>query len=399
MSHSKFSKRLDKIERSSLESSDLARLWLVRVRNFKNAADYAEWFSDPAKSAPAVAVFERQVLNVLRRAGKTRWSPSRFEMLYNTILSLHLFAEVNHECAQGCDQLLERLRNLAGEAREIFSKLRGKGNAAGFEHEGLRDRYLWAAPGLWDYLAFDWYKIEVACGVVESRRKVGGKAKGHFLQQLKEALDKGVLEEGQMVLLPTIPFPELRAVPVVNGDWVNWFFITLALYGAGLKTGGGKPSAAEAKKQRDEAAEALTRSGVETKEIGGTLYVRLSDYVHQTDNLNHRICTKGITLASLLSWCDGSGNQAGDTETNCSAMSGGTGLTGAIADSPPASTVTCLARKMSPELAPRAQKWAEGLRNLVTDVNALSCFVGDCERAHFGGRSVLFEDVAPSWSC
>jgi hypothetical protein len=198
-------------------------------------------------------------------------------------------------------------------------------------------------------------------------------------------------------LLPTIPIAELREVPLVDGEWIDVFFVALAQYGAGLKSRGNKPSSAAAKKLWDEVAGALEKFGAETSQIGGRPHIRFSDYLAEPDHPDYEIRTNCITLNSLLGWCDASGTRAGDTETNNSGTQHRAGVTGGVADAPPpppASTVTCLARKISPELAVRAQEWAEHLNSLVAAANELTRLVGDCEHTHFGGRSALFREVA-----
>ncbi len=396
--HSRLSQRLDKIERSLLSTDNPSQLWLRRALSFKSAADYAAWFSDPAKSATAVAIFERQVLNVMNSASRRgRWSQSKLQFLRGIVLSLRVFVELNLECAQGCDQLYKRLRDLADEAGEIFPELCGKDRPAHFNSETpwLVD-YILAMPGLAHHFAVDWFWIERICEIGEKKVRAGDNP-GGLLQQLKSALGEGILEEGQMVLFLTIPIPELREVPLVDGEWIDVFFIALARYGARLKPRGGKPSPAEAKELWEEALGALDKSRAETKLIGGRPHIRLSDYASQPDPLDYEICVDCITLNSLLGWCDAAGARARGAETNNSATQPGTGLTDGAADAPPAppaSAVTCLARKMSPEPASRAQEWAERLKSLVSDLNELSGLAGDCGRTHFGGRSALFPEVA-----
>ncbi len=97
-----------------------------------------------------------------------------------------------------------------------------------------------------------------------------------------------------------------------------------------------------------------------------------------------------MTLASVLNWCDAA-SRAGNTETNNSTIQGGTSPAGST-DAP--SAVTCLARRVSPELMSKAQNWVERLKSLVTEVNDITSLVGDCEQRHFGGQSALFPDVA-----
>jgi hypothetical protein len=170
-SHFKFSQTLDKIERS-LSARDLSQLWLGRALRFRNVADYSAWFTDAPESAAGIAVFERQVLNVMRSRRKSRWSESSFQLLHDIVFSLRIFFELNVECAQGCDQLDERLRAIADEAGEIFPKLRGKDRPAYFD-----DKPPWffddaeAMPGLAHHFAFDWYAIEAICEVKKFQGK------------------------------------------------------------------------------------------------------------------------------------------------------------------------------------------------------------------------------------
>jgi hypothetical protein len=250
-----------------------------------------------------------------------------------------------------------------------------------------------ALPLLTRHFAIDWQAFEIICEVDERNRKQGDEPKARLFQRLKDAFEDGILEEGQMAFLPTSPIPELREVPLVDGEWINVFFIALARYGARLEARGGKPSSAEAKELWDEALGGLDKFG-EIKQIRGKPHIRFSDYVGQPDHPNGEGCAKGITLASLLGWCDAA-IQARGAASNNSATQPGTGtLAGGAAVAPPASALTSLAGKISPELALRAQKWAERLKSLVADANELGGLADECERLHFGGRSALFPDVA-----
>ncbi|MGO9061494.1 MAG: hypothetical protein ACLQU2_29570 [Candidatus Binataceae bacterium] len=378
-----------------MSAGDLSQLWLRRALSFKNAADYVAWFSVAAQSARPLRTFECQALNALRgSSGKSRWSQGRLKLLRDTVLSLRVFVELNLECAQGCGELLERLQNLAEEAGEIFRKLGGKDRPAQFIDETpFPPDYVVALPRLTRHFAIDWQALEIICEVDERNGKQGDDPKARLFRRLKDALEDGILEEGQMAFLPTSPIPELREVPLVDGEWIDVFFIALARYGARLEALGGKPSSAEAKELWDEALGGLDKFG-EIKEIYGCPHIRFSDYVGQADHPNGESCAKGITLASLLGWCDAA-TQARRVEINNSTTQPGTGtLAGGAADAPPTSALTSLAGKMFPELALRAQEWAERLKSLVADANQLGGLTDDCERVHFGGHPALFADLA-----